>query len=39
VITGMMKPFGTKFSVRDYAHVRALGNEYQKRRPRSVASP
>lgn len=36
IITGMGKPFRTTFSDRDYAKVRALGDEYQARKPRSV---
>ena len=36
VITGMEKPFRTKFSERDYARVRQLGDEYRSRVPRSV---
>lgn len=36
IITGMAKPFWTTFSERDYAKVRALGDEYRARKPRSV---
>ncbi|MGB8932189.1 MAG: hypothetical protein WCC48_13175 [Anaeromyxobacteraceae bacterium] len=36
LITGMAKPFRTTFSDRDYAKVRALGDEYRARKPRSV---
>ncbi len=36
IITGMRKPFRTAFSTRDYQHVRALGNEFLKRSPRSI---
>jgi hypothetical protein len=32
----MGKPFRTTFSDRDYAKVRALGDEYRARKPRSV---
>lgn len=35
VLTGMDKPFGTTFSDTDYAAVRALGDEYLARAPRS----
>ena len=37
VITGLSKPLGTRLSVRDYAQVRALGQEYLARNPRSLA--
>lgn len=37
LITGMAKPFRTTFSNRDYQKVRALGDEYRARSPRSVA--
>jgi len=37
VITGLRKPFRTTFTDKDYAQVRALGHEYFKRNPRSVA--
>ena len=37
VITGMAKPFRTEFKATDYRRVRRLGEEYQKRTPRSVA--
>ncbi len=36
VITGLSKPNGTAFTPADYAHVRALGDEYRRRMPRSV---
>ena len=36
VITGLDKPFRTALSARDYARVRALGEEYRSRNPRSV---
>lgn len=36
LITGKDKPFMTELSKRDYAEVRALGAEFQKRTPRSV---
>jgi hypothetical protein len=36
-ITGMQKAFKTKFTDKDYEQVRALGLEYFKRNPRSVA--
>lgn len=36
IITGMRKAFRTTFGTRDYEQVRALGNEYLKRNPRSV---
>jgi hypothetical protein len=36
LITGMEKPFRTAFSERDYAKVRALGQEFRARTPRSV---
>lgn len=36
VIDGRDKPFRTVLSGRDYADVRALGEEYKKRNPRSV---
>lgn len=38
LITGMVKEFRTTFSGRDYARVRALGDEYRARSPRSVAT-
>lgn len=38
VLTGMVKDSGKKFSNRDYAKVRALGNEYMKRFPRHIAA-
>lgn len=34
---GARKPFRTTFSASDYAAVRALGSEFLKRKPRSVA--
>jgi Txe/YoeB family toxin of Txe-Axe toxin-antitoxin module len=37
VITGLDKPFRTELSNSDYAAVRALGNEYLARNPRSLA--
>lgn len=37
VIAGMVKPFRTEFKASDYRRVRHLGEEYQKRTPRSVA--
>ena len=37
LVTGMDKPFRTTFTVRDYQHVRRLGEEYRRRVPRSVA--
>jgi hypothetical protein len=37
VITGKDKPFRTELSAADYAAVRALGNEYLARNPRSIA--
>jgi hypothetical protein len=37
IITGKSKPFRTTLSKRDYAEVRALGDEYRSRKPRSVA--
>ncbi len=33
---GMVKPFRTTFTERDYARVRQLGDEYRSRVPRSV---
>lgn len=36
VITGLDKPFRTELRPADYAVVRALGNEYLSRRPRSI---
>ena len=36
VVAGMSKPFKTTFSDADYADVRALGDEYLARNPRSV---
>ena len=38
VIAGMDKPFRTVLSEADYASVRALGDEYRSRRPRSVST-
>jgi len=38
VITGMVKDSGKKFSERDYAKVRELGDQYTKAFPRSIAS-
>ena len=37
VITGMIKDSGKKFSDRDYAKVRKLGNEYLGELPRRIA--
>jgi hypothetical protein len=37
VITGLDKPFRTELSAADYASVRALGDEYLARNPRSTA--
>ena len=37
VITGLDKPFRTVLSATDYAAVRALGDEYLARNPRSLA--
>ena len=37
IITGKVKPFGTKLARSDYREVRALGDECQRRTPRSVA--
>lgn len=37
LITGKKKPFRSTFSETDYARVRALGAEFLKRSPRSVA--
>jgi hypothetical protein len=37
VITGLDKPFRTTLSDADYAEVRALGDEYLARNPRSIA--
>ncbi len=37
LVTGMDKPFRTTFTMRDYQHVRRLGEEYRRRVPRSVA--
>jgi len=37
VVTGLDKPFRTEFSAGDYAAVRALGDEYRNRNPRSIA--
>lgn len=36
-MTGLDKPFRTELSDSDYAAVRALGNEYLARNPRSLA--
>jgi hypothetical protein len=36
IIAGKDKPFRTKLSPADYAEVRALGDEYRSRTPRSV---
>jgi hypothetical protein len=37
VICGLDKPFRTELSDADYRHVRALGGEYLRRNPRSLA--
>ena len=37
VLTGMAKDSGTRFSDRDYAKVRKLGNEYLRQFPRRIA--
>lgn len=37
VVTGMDKPFRTELTKADYAAVRALGQEYLSRNPRSIA--
>jgi hypothetical protein len=37
VITGMRKPWRTKFSERDYGRVRQLGEAHRQRHPRRVA--
>jgi len=37
LIAGKNKPFRTKLSATDYEEVSRLGDEYRKRRPRSVA--
>ena len=36
-ICGLDKPFRTELSDADYRHVRALGEEYLRRNPRSLA--
>lgn len=36
VVTGLDKPFRTEFSNADYTAVRALGEEYRGRNPRSI---
>lgn len=38
LITGMAKSFRSTFSNEDYARVRQLGEEYFRRKPRSVAN-
>jgi hypothetical protein len=38
VITGMVKASGEKFSDRDYAKVKRLGDQYEKTFPRSIAT-
>ena len=38
LITGLEKAVRTVFTDKQYAGVRMLGDEYKKRRPRSVAS-
>jgi hypothetical protein len=37
VVDGLSKPLRTTLSSRDYAHIRALGEEYRARNPRSLA--
>ena len=37
VIDGRDKPFRTELSNADYAAVRALGEEYRRRNPRSIS--
>lgn len=37
IIDGRDKPFRTVLSEKEYAEVRALGEEYRKRNPRSIA--
>jgi hypothetical protein len=39
VLAGLDKAFMTTFSENDYAKVRALGDEYRARNPRSVEPP
>jgi hypothetical protein len=36
ILTGLDKPFRTTLSALDYAKVRALGDEYRRRNPRSI---
>ena len=38
VITGMRKPWRTKFSERDYQRVRRLGEEHRQNYPRRIAT-
>jgi hypothetical protein len=38
VITGLVKDSGKKFSNRDYAKVRRLGDQYEKEFPRLIAT-
>jgi hypothetical protein len=38
VIGGLDKPFKSVFSVADYAHIRALRDEYLSKNPRSLAA-
>lgn len=38
VITGMRKPWRTKFTDADYRRVRALGSEHKANRPRRIAT-
>lgn len=38
VITGMRKPWRTKFSERDYRRVRRLGEEHKRSHPRRIAT-
>ena len=39
IVTGLDKPFQTTISPSDYAKVRALGDEYSARTPRSIEPP
>jgi Txe/YoeB family toxin of Txe-Axe toxin-antitoxin module len=39
ILSGKVKPFGTKLAPRDYREVRALGEEYLGCNPRSVVQP
>jgi hypothetical protein len=38
VITGMRKPWRTKFSERDHSRVRRLGDDHRRKFPRSIAT-